>query len=242
MSNNIFAMNDDALPSHRVINSASFGQLEPLLEALKDGGDPNYVRVDIAPSLITCMRGYIDCFKALMENGARADIGNKKGWTALHEAAQKDDTEFLEVIYDHPIQTRVRAKDHNGLTSLRAAMLMDRFENADFILSKSPNLLESDDNDGVRPILWAAMNRKEEWLEWCLKNGADPNYVNESGQSVAIECASWERGADILSDHAFTAAMLKEEVKSTTSKVEEEKPQEEEKANPFGFGTIKKKR
>lgn len=241
---NMFAMNEDALPSHRVINSASFGQLEPLVEALKEGGDPNFIRVDISPTLITCMRGYIDCFKALIEHGARSDIPNKRGWTALHEAAQKEEMDFLQAIYEQPLQTRLRVKDHLGRTSLRAAMDADRFENAAFIIKQNPNLLEMDDNEGVRPILWAVINKNEDWLRWCLENGADASYTNEKGQSVVKECSNWEAGADILSEFSLKADLAtpvdNKKSNDETKEVAKEKP--EVASNPFGMAPIKKKR
>ena len=239
---NIFAMNDDLMPSERVLNAASFGQLDNLLSALDDGGDANYVRLGIAPTLITAMRSYTDCLQLLMERGARGDVPNRMGWTALHEVCQKEEIEPLQIILSYPEQTTLTVRDKEGHTALRAAMAADRVAQADLLVKADDTLLSMADLDGVTPVMWAVLEKKTEWLEWCLRNGADIKRENEKGQSALSLAAQWDEGAAIIeSQSSFVVEKVEAPVKLADAPTAVEPQEEAAPANPFGLGGLKKK-
>ena len=144
---NIFSNDNDDFPSERLLNAASTGQVGPLIAAIKDGGDVNHMRFDIAPTLICAMREYVDCMEVLMQSGASASIPNRMGWTALHEAAQKEDPTMLQAILNTPNDTRLIKTDNDGTSALVAALEKDRFANAELLIKAEPRLLQVKDLD-----------------------------------------------------------------------------------------------
>lgn len=240
---NMFAKNDD-LPSERVINSASFGRFDDLRQALEDNGDPDYTRLNVSPTLITTLRGYEDCLALLIEKGARADLGNQVGWTALHEASKKEDTTLLEIILRAPdSQLRMFTADDEGRTALFAAMGENRFDNATLLLKREPELIDAGDHEGITPAMFAAQNKNAEWLEYLLKAGADIERTTTDQRTLADLVGPWDEGRFVLEN---TRAVVVEKTEPVVKKLEKEKEEEkiEEpvvKSNPFNLGGVKKK-
>lgn len=237
---NMFAKNDD-LPSERVINAASFGRLDDLRQALDDGGDPDHTRLNVCPTLITALRGYDDCLALLIERGARVDLPNQVGWTALHEAAKKEDPTLLEIVLTAPdSQLKIFVADEEGRSALFAAIEANRFDNAKLLLKREPELVDAGDHDGITPAMYAAQNKSAEWLEYLLKSGADINRTTSDQRTLADLVAPWDEGRFVLENTRAVVVEKTEPVK----KAEKEEPKVEEPAapsNPFNLGGVKKK-
>lgn len=237
---NMFAKNDD-LPSERVINAASFGRLDDLRQALDDGGDPDHTRLNVCPTLITALRGYDDCLALLIERGARVDLPNQVGWTALHEAAKKEDPTLLEIVLTAPdSQLKIFVADEEGRSALFAAMEANRFDNAKLLLKREPELVDAGDHDGITPAMYAAQNKSAEWLEYLLKAGADINRTTSDQRTLADLVGPWDEGRFVLENTRAVVVEKTEPVK----KAEKEEPKVEEPAapsNPFNLGGVKKK-
>ena len=240
----IFSMdNEDGLmPSERVLNAASFGQAEDLRAALAAGGDPNYIRLDIAPTLTTVMRGYIPCLELLVGAGGRSDLPNRYGWTAVHEAAQQEDGQALAIIMGAPDHVSLRVKDNNGETALRAAMDKDQFANATALWGAEPDLLNMSDDTGRTPTMWAIENKRADWLEWCLRRGADLTRTNDQNQTTLEQAAAWDEGKALIETVAATE--VPDVVPQAPRAVEQEAAEPTAPAvpaNPFGLGIAKKR-
>lgn len=237
---NMFAKNDD-LPSERVINAASFGRLDDLRQALDDGGDPDHTRLNVCPTLITALRGYDDCLALLIERGARVDLPNQVGWTALHEAAKKEDPTLLEIVLTAPdSQLKIFVADEEGRSALFAAIEANRFDNAKLLLKREPELVDAGDHDGITPAMYAAQNKSAEWLEYLLKSGADINRTTSDQRTLADLVAPWDEGRFVLENTRAVVVEKTEPVK----KAEKEEAKVEEPAapsNPFNLGGVKKK-
>lgn len=238
---NMFAKNDD-LPSERVINAASFGRLDDLRQALDDGGDPDHTRLNVCPTLITALRGYDDCLALLIERGARVDLPNQVGWTALHEAAKKEDPTLLEIVLKAPdSQLKIFVSDDEGRTALFAAMEENRFDNAKLLLKREPELVDAGDHEGITPAMYAAQNKSAEWLEYLLKSGADINRTTSDQRTLADLVGPWDEGRFVLEN---TRAVVVEKTEPVIQKIEKEEAKVEEPAaptNPFNLGGVKKK-
>ena len=242
---NMFAMSDDNYPSERVINAASVGRLEDLRRALDDGGDPDYVRLNVAPTLITTFRNYEECLALLIERGARPDVPNQEGWTALHEASKKEETTLLEIVLRAPdTQVRMFAQDKHGHSALFAAMEENRFENAKLLLQREPTLVDTCDKQGITPVMFAAQNKNAEWLEFLLKAGADINSTTEDQKTLADFVGPWDEGRVIMQNtRAVKVDKTESAPKKVRSQTEDSAPVVEPpvKENAFQLGGVRKK-
>lgn len=233
-------------PSELLLNAASFNRKEAMIAAIRDGGDVNFVRMDIAPTLICAMREYEECLEALMVSGARADIPNRLGWTALHEAAIKESPACLDFILSYPEQTNMKAKDKEGTSVLVACMRAGRMQNAKKILSAFPETGSVKDNVGNSALSQAVLDKKLDWVEFFLKQGLSPYDSNEKRDNASTLVIGWEDGERALKDAGFKLGQ-KEEVKEPLNKESQNapavdaEPAVEEPSNPFGLGRVKKK-
>lgn len=238
---NMFAKTDD-LPSERVINAASFGRLDELRQALDDKGDPDHTRLNICPTLITAVRGYEDCLALLIERGARADLPNQVGWTALHEAAKKEETTLLEIVLRAPdSQLKMFVTDDEGRSALFAAVEANRFDNATLLLQREPELVDASDHEGITPAMYAAQMKNAEWLEYLLKAGADIERTTSDQRTLADLVGPWDEGRFVLEN---TRAVVVQKTEAVVKKTEKEEVKVEEPAapsNPFNLGGVKKK-
>lgn len=238
---NMFAKTDD-LPSERVINAASFGRLDELRQALDDKGDPDHTRLNICPTLITAVRGYEDCLALLIERGARADLPNQVGWTALHEASKKEDTTLLEIVLRAPdSQLKMFVTDDEGRSALFAAIEANRPDNATLLLKREPELVDANDHEGITPAMYAAQMKNAEWLEYLLKAGADIERTTSDQRTLADLVGPWDEGRFVLEN---TRAVVVQKTEAVVKKVEKEEVKVEEPvapSNPFNLGGVKKK-
>ena len=238
---NIFGNEEEDFPSERLINAASLGRADQLVSAIRDGGDVDHIRLDIAPTLICAMRQYSECLEILMQSGASASVPNRMGWTALHEASQKEDPACLQIILNNPDRTKFLALDNKGTTALVAALEYGRFDNANMLVKAEPRLLSATDLEGSNAVLWAVQAKNAEALKWLLQKGASAEETNEKGLSAQTEVFSWDEGKALVEEFGYIA---KERIASENASKNQDKAQEEEKkpSNPFGLGEARKKK
>lgn len=239
---NIFAFEEEEMPSERLLNAASFGRVDQVLEAIRAEGDVDYVRLDICPTLIACMRQYDECLQVLMEHGAHGDIGNRIGWTALHEASQKEDPTCLKILLQYPEQTQFTKQDKHGRTALVAAITSNRTDNAELLVKACPDLLLLKDNEGSNLALWAVQEKKEDWLLWLLKKGVSPSETNEKGLSATSEVGDWEEGKRLIEEYGFQATERQKLANINPTAEVEAVSEPEPVSNPFGLGGVSKKK
>lgn len=245
---NMFALPDEEiLPSERVLNAASVGKLDDLKKALNEGGDPNYIRLDIAPTLITAMRDYKECLQVLLEKGGSVTLPNKLGWTALHEVSIKETSDLLQVVIDYSTSLNLFVKDKEMKTAFFAAIENNRFNNAQLLWKHEPDLINMSDADGITPLMWSVLQKNEEALLWLLNHDADIHRQNSKGQYVSELFSDWEEGKEIWENKKTNVAIvsiqkpvLKENQLSSES-THDETENETEVSNPFHLKKLKRK-
>lgn len=231
--------------SEALLDAAAIGRVEKLREAIKEGGDPDYMRMDISPCLVATSNDHLECVKLIIEAGGGADLPNRFGWTAIHEAAIKEDTAFLEVILASEFEQNLIMRDKQGHTALRAAIDSGRHKAVSMLLEAEPRLLDIVDLDNVSPVMAAAKARNASLMEMLLSYGPDLTVVDSQGMNIANYVEGWPEGQRLLSGHDLSAAPVRQPTKvikeeQTAPQPAPEKPQAQ--ANPFGLGGMSKMR
>ena len=233
-------------PSDRLMSAVSFGQADNLLAALADGADPNYIRLDIAPTLVAVQRGFADCLAILVEHGGRADLPNRSGWTALHEAATLEDPAFLDSILSRPELVRITVRERDGQTAARAAIDAGRVDNLKALLKVESTLAEIEDADGLSPLMAAAARRDEASVRALLAAGADPRWTNMDGKSFAGLCTGWVVGERLVGELALDQPAPRVAANATatedTAKTKESAEETAAPSNPFGLGGARRRK
>ena len=247
MSSNLFAHYDPTVrASEALLDAAAIGRVQALRQAIADGGNPNHMRMDISPCLAAVSSDHLECTRLVIEAGGGADQPNRMGWTALHEAAIKEDTQFLDVILASEYEQSLTSRDRQGWTALRAAVDSSRPEAVAKLLAEEPGLLNMVDRDGISPVMAAAKDRNTFMVEVLLSAGADLDVVDIDGRSISDYMDGWSEGEALLATHGSVAPTTR--ISSQTSQtstavnVEEPSSEPESEANPFGLGGMKKMR
>lgn len=249
---NPFAHHDPQVQaSEALIDSAALGRVGPLREALANGADPNFMRLDISPSLAAVTNEHVECLQILVDAGGGGDLPNRMGWTALHEAAIKEDVRLLEILLGSEFEQNLTPRDRDGLTPLHAAVEHGRLEAVSQLLAASPELLDIADRNSVSPVMAAARKRNVFLTQLLLAAGADLSVSDLDGKTIVDYVEGWSEGEELLEGRSVsptsaprrtTVAVPTDEADPSAQAPVEDTTKQDPAANPFGLGGMKKMR
>ena len=171
---------DSATPLHL---AAEHGQLECLQRLVELGSDVNAANKDGETALhMAAYNGHVGCLKTLIKSKASLKSTNKNGETALHIATKIGVAEarlqwaaagrdFLKILANGRTPEHYTIKKENGVECLKE--LIANTEEIDAI-----------DNDGVTPLMIAALWGRFECLTPLLAAGADISIAANCGRTA----------------------------------------------------------
>ena len=171
---------DSATPLHL---AAEHGQLECLQRLVELGSDVNAPNKDGETALhLAAYNGHVGCLKTLIKSKASLKFTNKNGETALHIATKIGIAEarlqwaamgrdFLRILENGRTLEHYTIKKENGVDCLNE--LIANTEEIDAI-----------DNDGVTPLMIAALWGRFECLTRLLDAGADISIAANCGRTA----------------------------------------------------------
>uniref|UniRef100_A0ABD2WWV0 Uncharacterized protein n=1 Tax=Trichogramma kaykai TaxID=54128 RepID=A0ABD2WWV0_9HYME len=136
--------------------ACEYGCVDVVKKFLELGQDPNCIvpRTGNSPLHLALMSDKKEVAKLLLRNGANLILANKNGRTPLHLIFKLD--------------------ADGGLTKMFFEICSDR---------RQPVEIDSRDNEGNTPLYMALRYNRKKAVETLLRNGADPNLVNEKGET-----------------------------------------------------------
>ncbi len=113
---------------------------------------------------------------------------DNRGHTALFEAAERDNPQFVRLLLDHGADVNVRSDW--GTTALYEAAVWHKPQNVRLLLNHGADV-NARSNDGRTPLMGAAWPWPEdteavETLSLLLSHGADVNAVDQQGKTALI--------------------------------------------------------
>lgn len=131
---------------------------------------------------VACGWSTPEMVKLLLENGAKVDVVDEMGRTAVHFAATQTLEHFQPTL---DAGADVEQRDAIGRTSLHWAVLSGKIDVVERVLSLSRCLVDQADIDGWTPLLWVAKgcgveekqarsNAQVEIIKLLLDRGANP--------------------------------------------------------------------
>ncbi|CEF71376.1 Ankyrin repeat and KAP P-loop domain and Ankyrin repeat-containing domain-containing protein [Strongyloides ratti] len=159
--------------------------IECIQELLVYSPRVNLVEPDdnLTPLIIASARGYTECVKILLDNGANPNSSDKFGSTPLIWASRKGYYKIVEFLVNSG--ATVDNIGMHGRTALMLAVKGNYIKTVDILLSREPKI-NIVDLDGVPALEIAA---REGYIEICkslLDSGAYVNSVDRFGSNVLI--------------------------------------------------------
>ncbi|XP_059149455.1 ankyrin repeat domain-containing protein 66-like [Physella acuta] len=124
--------------------AASVGDFDSLEELIKSGkfdvntGDEDWNRK--TPLHWACQRGFVECIRLLLDNGAKGTVRTETGWTPAHCAAETGKVTALRAL--HAANIRVDKKDNYGCTPRRLAEIYGHHECVKFLIQAEQEIEE----------------------------------------------------------------------------------------------------
>ena len=133
--------------------------------------------------------GHVRCLKLLIENGANLNATNKNGETALHLATKININEGHQRWHGMINETLVNGRTPEHYTNKQGnddECLKELVDNRGVNINVT-------DNDGVTPLIIAALWGKFDRLTWLIEAGADINTAAKCGTTALGAAACWGR-------------------------------------------------
>lgn len=173
------------------IDNARKGDLKVLKLFLEAGEDINIHEND-TPLTAAVRENNFNTVKFLIDNGA--DVNRPAYWeTPIGVAAYNGYVKIAEILIKHGADVNVQAED--GVTPLVNAILTNKPEMVDLLLSNgaNPNYVLPD--TGESPIIIAARNGNTKMVDSLINDGANVNYL-DSGSLTSLDWAMIRNHSD----------------------------------------------
>ncbi|XP_007953410.1 ankyrin repeat and SOCS box protein 16 [Orycteropus afer afer] len=144
-----------------------------------------------APLTITAARGYNDCVRHLIRQGAELDarIG---GWAALHEACARAQSNCVQLLLTFGAKANVLSEE--GTAPLHLCTAPESLQCAKLLLEAGATVNLAAQESEVTPLHVAAAQGLEEHVALYLDHGADVGLRTSQGETpLNAACAAAER-------------------------------------------------
>ena len=97
---------------------------------LKHGADPNMTENDhgATPLQRAAYTGTVKSAELLLDYGANLNVTDRRGWNAMHCAAENSNDSFVQWLFDIGARDMMLARDNNGMTPLDLAIEENKCE------------------------------------------------------------------------------------------------------------------
>ncbi|KAK7502249.1 hypothetical protein BaRGS_00006613 [Batillaria attramentaria] len=132
-------------------DAASTGDYDTMEEFIKAGKcDVNLKDIDSSNRTAlhwACQKGYVECVRLLLDNGAKGTARTTSGWTPAHCAAESGRVTALRAL--HAAHVPIDLKDKYGDTPRRIATIYGHNECVKYLLQAEAELAERRKKSGT---------------------------------------------------------------------------------------------
>jgi ankyrin repeat protein len=156
---------------------------------LENGADVNvqdesWMKTGSTPLMYAVMQGDAALVQALLTKGARLDLKNKDGNTAL-SLAKKDGLEYITQLLEKPASVGSSQPPDPSTHPLFKAIKEDRLDHIKDLVAKGADV-NLRTTTGSTPLMYAADGNKLEIVRFLLAYGADVNAKNGTNNTALI--------------------------------------------------------
>ncbi|XP_077600144.1 histone-lysine N-methyltransferase EHMT2 [Stigmatopora nigra] len=173
------------------------GEVQRVLLMLMEGIDPTYQpdsQNRRSALHAAAQRGLLEVCYILLQGGAQIDAQDKDRRTPLLEAIINNHIEVARYLIQNG--ACVYHIEEDGYTGLHHAAKLGNLEIVNILLETGQVDVNSQDNGGWTPIIWAAEHKHVEVIKVLLNRGADVT-INDKELNVCLHWAAYAGNVDI---------------------------------------------
>ncbi|XP_077362134.1 histone-lysine N-methyltransferase EHMT2 isoform X2 [Festucalex cinctus] len=177
--------------------AAKQGEVQRVLLMLMEGIDPTYQpdsQNRRSALHAAAQRGLLEVCYILLQAGAHIDAQDKDLRTPLLEAIVSNHVEVVRCLIQNG--ACVYHVEEDGYTGLHHAAKQGNLEIVNILLETGQVDVNSQDNGGWTPIIWAAEHKHVEVIKVLLNRGADVT-INDKELNVCLHWAAYAGNVDI---------------------------------------------
>ncbi|XP_077404838.1 histone-lysine N-methyltransferase EHMT2 [Vanacampus margaritifer] len=177
--------------------AAKQGEVQRVLLMLMEGIDPTYQpdsQNRRSALHAAAQRGLLEVCYILLQAGANIDAQDKDLRTPLLEAIVNNHVEVVRYLIQNG--ACVYHVEEDGYTGLHHAAKQGNLETVNILLETGQVDVNSQDNGGWTPIIWAAEHKHVDVIKVLLNRGADVT-INDKELNVCLHWAAYAGNLDI---------------------------------------------
>ncbi|XP_061520991.1 histone-lysine N-methyltransferase EHMT2 [Phycodurus eques] len=177
--------------------AAKQGEVQRVLLMLMEGIDPTYQpdsQNRRSALHAAAQRGLLEVCYILLQAGAQIDAQDKDLRTPLLEAIVNNHTQVARYLIQNG--ACVYNVEEDGYTGLHHAAKQGNLEIVNILLETGQVDVNSQDNGGWTPIIWAAEHKHVEVIKVLLNRGADVT-INDKELNICLHWAAYAGNVDI---------------------------------------------
>ncbi len=167
-----------------IILSAEAGQLEKVVEILKQGGNPNAMGPNSGALHVAAFNGHGEIVKQLLKAGANPNVADKQSFYPLHLAASKGHVSICSTLLKAGAD--IETKTDKGGTPLHVASASGYPKVVDILIKAGANI-NATDIYGYTPLCSASALGQNGCVKTLLKAGADVNIEDENQENALFK-------------------------------------------------------
>lgn len=140
-------------------------------------------RTGNTPLIATCKNGHVDIVDLVLSRGARVNLQNKIGWSALMVASRCGHGDVVKLLIDKDAE--VNMQDDEGMSALMIVSLSGLSDIVKLLIDKGADV-NIQDNIGLSPLMKASLNGHNDIVELLIDKGADVNMQDKQGRSALM--------------------------------------------------------
>ena len=186
----------------------------------------------------------LEKLEKLIAKGADVNAQDKYGNTALHVACQNGHFSAGQFLLGHGANVKILSK--SGKTPLASLATCNDKNDPEGSRNLAKAMLEigaeieSRDEEGVTPLMWAANRANNELVEFLLASGAKANAMSDSKQTPLMFCQKL-KAAEVLLRHGAHPSMRNDRGDDAADNAQRNSHWAESKSLVVKFNSLKKK-
>ncbi|XP_069690124.1 histone-lysine N-methyltransferase EHMT2 isoform X2 [Periplaneta americana] len=193
-------LDKDKYTSKSLYQSAKSGNAERLIQVLGSGLNPNHLFRECSMGTAlhaACAGGHLSAVHILLQAGAHLDVLDRDQNTPLMLAALSNHKEIVKYLVKAGANVMIKGGD--GMTALHLAAKAGNIDSCHCLLSVANtgrSYIDSVDDGGWTPLVWAAEHCHVDVARYLLQNRADP-LIRDAEQNIALHWSAFSGSVDI---------------------------------------------